>query len=77
MHIAAQGDQPVSLYFFKIKGMNLCSKDKRGSTPLHWACYQGSEVALIYLLGWLKQYQLTYKDEEGLTALHLAVKSSE
>lgn len=54
MHIAAQGDQPISLYFFKQKGMHLCSKDKRGSTPLHWACYQGSEVALIYLLGWLK-----------------------
>ena len=57
--------------------MHLCSKDKRGSTPLHWACYQGSEVALIYLLGWLKQYQLTYTDQDGYTALHLAVKSSE
>ena len=77
MHIAAQGDQPISLFFFKMKGMHLCAKDKRGSTPLHWACYQGSEVALIYLLGWLKQYQLTYTDCDGYTALHLAVKSSE
>jgi ankyrin repeat protein len=54
LHISAQGDQPVSLYYFKEKGMNLTSVDRRGSTPLHWACFQNSEVALIYLLGWLK-----------------------
>jgi hypothetical protein len=29
MHVAAQGDQPVSLYYFKQKGMDLRSTDNR------------------------------------------------
>lgn len=57
--------------------MDLVCTDKRGSTPLHWACFQNSEVALIYLLGWLRRDQLDLKDCDGYTALHLAVKSSE
>jgi len=57
--------------------MNLTSVDRRGSTPLHWACFQNSEVALIYLLGWLKQSELALQDCDGYTPLHLAVKSSE
>ena len=65
MHIAAQGDQPVSLYYFKEKNVSLTERDKRGSTALHWACFQTSEVALIYLLGWLTQEQLDLKDLEG------------
>ena len=39
LHIAAQGDQPISLYYFKHLGMNLTETDSRGSTPLHWACF--------------------------------------
>ena len=57
--------------------MDLTSTDKRGSTPLHWACFQNSEVALIYLLGWLSVDQLNLQDIDGYTALHLSVKSSE
>jgi ankyrin repeat protein len=53
LHIAAQGDQPMSLYFFKTLHMDLTSVDNRGSTPIHWACFSSSEVALLYLLGWL------------------------
>jgi palmitoyltransferase ZDHHC13/17 len=45
MHVAAQGDQPISLYFFKERGMDLRGRDNRGSTPLHWACYSKSEIA--------------------------------
>jgi hypothetical protein len=26
-------------YYFKEKDMSLTEKDKRGSTPLHWACF--------------------------------------
>ena len=77
LHIAAQGDQPISLFFFRTKGMDLVSKDNRGSTPLHWACFQNSEIALIYLLGWLKQNTLNMQDIDGYTPLHLAVKSAE
>jgi ankyrin repeat protein len=57
--------------------MDLTSKDNRGSTPLHWACFQNSEIALIYLLGWQKQSTLNLQDIDGYTPLHLAVKSSE
>jgi palmitoyltransferase len=39
VHIAAQGDQPITLFYFKEKGMNLSGTDKRASTPLHWACF--------------------------------------
>jgi ankyrin repeat protein len=52
-HVAAQGDQPISLYFFKELGMDLRVKDYCGNTPLHWACYCCSEVSLIYLLSWV------------------------
>lgn len=73
LHVAAQGDQPISLFYFKEKGMDIKSKDNRLSTPLHWACYSRSEVALCYLLAWIKD--LEDKDIEGFTPLHLAVKS--
>ncbi|MFS8159541.1 MAG: ankyrin repeat domain-containing protein [Candidatus Roizmanbacteria bacterium] len=63
------------MYFFKEKGMDLRSKDSRGSTPLHWVCYSKSEIALCYLLSWVKY--LDDPDIEGYTALHLAVKSVE
>lgn len=58
MHVAAQGDQPITLYYFKQKGVAIRSRDNRGSTPMHWACYSKSEVALIYLLAWVRPTQL-------------------
>lgn len=77
LHIAAQGDQPISLYYFKTLHMDLKMRDYRNSTPLHWACFSNSEVALIYLLGWLRQERLSMQDIDGYTPLHLAVKASE
>ena len=55
--------------------MDLRSKDNRQSTPIHWACYSKSEIALCYLLAWISD--LEDKDNEGYTPLHLAVKSVE
>lgn len=75
MHVAAQGDQPISLYYFKEKGIDLRSRDNRQSTPMHWACYSRSEIALCYLLAWVTE--LEDKDVEGYTPLHLAIKSVE
>jgi palmitoyltransferase ZDHHC13/17 len=75
LHVAAQGDQPVTLFYFKQKGLDLQIKDDRGSTPLHWACFSKSEVAQLYLLAWLPTDQLNDKDCDGYTPLHLAVKS--
>jgi len=56
-------------------GLDLRSKDHRGSTPIHWACYSKSEVSLIFLLAWVEV--LDDQDVEGYTPLHLAVKSVE
>ena len=54
--------------------MNLNVKDQKGSTPLHWACYIGSENAVNFLCSWNVEINLT--DIEGhLTPLHLAVMS--
>jgi len=40
LHVAAQGDSASSLFFFKQIGLDINSTDKRGSTPLHWACFR-------------------------------------
>lgn len=78
LHIAAQGDSPVSIYLFhKIHKMSLSSTDSRGSTPLHWACFSNSELALIYLVSWMSLDQFDIQDNEGFTALHIAVKTCE
>lgn len=53
LHVAAQGDTAPPLYLFHKKlGLNINKKDKRGSTPLHWACYSQSETAIAYILAW-------------------------
>jgi|APSaa5957512535_1039671.scaffolds.fasta_scaffold76090_1 ankyrin repeat protein len=57
--------------------MDITSTDSRGSTPLHWACYRCSELALIYILAWVRAPDLQLKDVDGYTPLHLAVKSAE
>ena len=39
LHVASQGDNPAPLYLFKMLGLSIDATDKRGSTPLLWACY--------------------------------------
>lgn len=75
LHIAAQGDQALPIYLFAEKGLDINMVDNKQSTPLHWACYSRSEVALNYLLA--MNPNLEAKDQKGLTPLHLAVKSVE
>jgi palmitoyltransferase len=52
LHVAAQGDQPSSLAYFKSIGVDINQTDSKNSTPLHWACYAGSESAVHYILAW-------------------------
>mmetsp|Transcript_17121 Transcript_17121/g.28881 ORF Transcript_17121/g.28881 Transcript_17121/m.28881 type:complete len:238 (+) Transcript_17121:1994-2707(+) len=74
LHVSAQGDTAPPLYLFhKNYGISLNEKDKRGSTPLHWACYSQSETAIVFILAWSPNVDL--KDNEGFTPLHLAVRS--
>ena len=37
MHLAAQGNQPYSLAYFKSKYLDINERDNSDSTPLHWA----------------------------------------
>lgn len=55
--------------------MDIRKKDKRGSTPLHWAAFSGAELALSYILSW--DVDVNEVDSRGFTPLHLAVKASE
>jgi len=73
LHVAAQGDQSSSLYCFKKLNVDINAQDDKGSTPLHWACYSHSEIALSYILAW--KPLLDKPDFEGQTCLHLAVKA--
>ena len=74
LHLACQGNQPASLIFFYLQeNISLSSIDNVGSTPLHWACYSGSEAAFNYLITF--EQNINLKDNEGLTPLHLAVVS--
>jgi ankyrin repeat protein len=73
-HMSAQGNQPTSLVYFREKyNFDLHSIDDMGSTALHWACYTGSENAVIFILSYSPK--LNIQDKEGFTALHLAVMS--
>ncbi len=55
--------------------MDINSKDKRDSTPLHWAAFAGAEISLSYIVAFTQD--ISPKDAKGLTPLHLAVKSGE
>lgn len=74
LHMASQGNQPGALVYFTEKySMNIHSVDDLGSTPLHWACYTGSETSVLFLLSW--DPKVNAQDREGLTPMHLAVMS--
>lgn len=49
LHVAAQGDSAAPILFFKTLGLDLNLTDEMGCTPLHWAVFSNSEIALTYL----------------------------
>lgn len=74
LHIAAQGDQPESIIFFKEKyKFSMNSRDFSGSTPLHWACHTGSELSLNFLMAF--GADVNSQDDVGVTPLHLGAIS--
>jgi palmitoyltransferase len=75
LHVSAQGDQPYSLTFFRDKGLSINSLDYEQSTPLHWACFAGSDTAIYYLQSWGSK--VNAQDNVGNTPLHLAVRSAD
>jgi len=54
LHIAAQGDQPISLAYLLSIGLDLNQIEAKGGTTLHWACYLGCENALNFLISRMK-----------------------
>ena len=73
MHIAAQGDQPLLLAYFRSLQQHFTHPDFKGSTPLHWAAYLGCELAASLLLAWdVGKTCLNAADGDGHTPLHLA-----
>jgi hypothetical protein len=78
MHMAAQGNQPRSLIFFREKyNFPLDSIDKDGNTVLHWSCYLGSENMLDYLLSYEDEIGklINTGNNQGLTPMHLSITS--
>lgn len=74
IHFACQGNQPNSLAYFKeYYSMDLEETDDGQGTPLHWACYSGSDKATFFLL--FNGVNSNSVNKNGHTALHLAVLS--
>ena len=75
MHLAAQKDQCLSIYYFYTRGIDINIRDPKNCTPLHWAVFTRSEMAVNYILA-LKP-NLEAKDIRGLTPLHLSINRIE
>jgi ankyrin repeat protein len=75
LHLAAQGNQALSIYYFSIvRGLDINVRDSRQSTPLHWACFTKSENALAYILS-VPGVDIEAKEQNGFTPLHMAIQS--
>ena len=76
LHMAAQGNQPKSLDFIlsRKEPSAVNEVDKSGATPLIWAAYCGSEVALAYLLA-QPEVEINAQNRKGETAMHLCIQT--
>ena len=52
VHVAAQGDQALSIAYFQNCGISINSFDKTNSQAIHWAAYAGSELAIGFIIAW-------------------------
>ena len=72
MHMAAEGDKPNMLIYFKEKyGFSVNDSDYPGNTPLHWACHMAAENSINFLLSWMNDINIL--DRKGQTPLHLGI----
>ncbi len=72
LHMAAQGNQPSVIVFFKeIYNKDINEKDNVGSTVLHWSCYSESLDVLNLLFSYNTAVDM--QDGEGNTPLLLSI----
>ena len=72
IHMAAQGNNPNIIIFFKEKyNFTINKKDNNGNTPLHWACYSNAENSINFLLSFISDVNV--KNNNGQTPLHICV----
>lgn len=72
MHMAAQGDRPNILIYFKDKyKKDIIDCDYNGNTPLHWACHTTAENSINFLLSWMTDVNI--RDKKGQTPLHISI----
>ena len=65
LHVAAQGDQPLSIAYFKMRhDMDINSVDHNEENAVHWAAYSGSELTVSYILAWGGNIDAESKDGE-------------
>jgi hypothetical protein len=70
--MAAQGDNPNIIIYFKEKyKMSIYSKDLKGNTPLHWACFNCAEHSVNFLLSFMNN--INQQNDSGQTPLHIAI----
>jgi ankyrin repeat protein len=75
LHIAIISDQVSALVYFKEKyKLDIYAKNKNGSTPLHLACFYGSESCFNVLLSWIdNSNDINEKNDEGNTPMHFLI----
>ncbi len=72
MHMAAQGDKPSILIYFKDKyKFDILDRDYNGNTPLHWAVNSTAENSINFLISWMDD--INQVDKKGQSALHIAI----
>lgn len=71
LHLAAQGDRMQSMIYLYDR-FELNCVDLKNGTPLHWACYMGSENVAAFLLA-QPSVQIDVFNSQEQTPLHLAV----
>ena len=70
--MAAKGNSPTALVYFKDKYFqDIEAKDINDCTPLHLACEQSSEDAVVFLLSWGANPNA--QDKNGRTPLFICV----
>ena len=63
------------IIFINKYNISINEVDQKRSTPLHWAVFEGSEIAMTYLISW--GAEIDAQDDDGYTPLHLAIDYAE